>query len=113
MKKSYSSLAGRHFIRLDNNEVKTIRKAMKICDEGAEFYRKTFECEEEYFGKQQRYFSRAKMYLSFVLSEGSLYYYKKRKKYMENFSKWKKTTYEAHKRKGNLPVFDLKNGRII
>ncbi|GAH42975.1 unnamed protein product [marine sediment metagenome] len=82
MKKSYNFLSGCPFIKLDNNEVKIIRDAIKICDEGDKFYRKTFECEEEYFGKQQRYFSRAKMYLSFVLSEGSLYYWKKRKKYM-------------------------------
>lgn len=114
MKKSYNFLSGRPFIRLDNNEVKIIREAMRICDEGNTFARKIYKgCEGEEIYEQGSEFSMTKIYLCSILSKGRIYYYKKRKQYYENFSKWKKATHEAYKRKGNLPVFDLKNGRII
>lgn len=103
MKKSYNSLKKRPFIELDNNEVKIIRKALKICDEGDKFARKIYEglnCDEFYkqgdeFYEQGEDFRSAKMYLSFVLCGGSLYYWKKRKKGMENYSRYMRTVHKS------------------
>ncbi|MBA7587257.1 hypothetical protein ES708_29279 [subsurface metagenome] len=90
MKKSYNFLSGCPFIKLNNNEVKIIREALKICDEGAEFARKIYK-DEEFIYEQWTDFRRAKMYLHFVLSRGRIYYYKKRERAIENFSKYMRT----------------------
>jgi len=87
MKKSYNFLSKLPFIRLDNNEVKVIKEAIKICDEGRKL---ALEKSNEYelFEKQERDFSWARMYLDSVLAKSRIYYYKKRLRGIENFSRY-------------------------
>ncbi|MBA7591527.1 hypothetical protein ES708_33686 [subsurface metagenome] len=87
-------------------------RAIKICDEGDKFARELCEDMEEFY-EQGRAFRTVKTDLYFILSKGRIYYYKKREQYKENYSKWCKATRKAWKEKGNLPVFDLKKGRMI
>lgn len=118
MKKSYNVFLKLPFIKLSDKEVKVIEEAIKICDRGNKFglklwWNKSEEKEFEEIRKQRGDFQWGKIYLNNILEGGNLDHYQKKKKYLENFSKWKKATYEAYERKGNLPIFDLKNGRII
>lgn len=111
MKKSYNVFSKLPFIKLSDKEVKVIEEAIKICDKGDKFAWEV--CEGEEFENQRSDFAWAKIYLNNILVDGNLDYYQKKIKYLDNFEKWNKATHEAWKRKGNLPVFDLKNGRII
>jgi len=96
MRKSYNFLSRLPFIKLNNNEVKIIKEAMKICDEGDKFAYKI--CKGEEFHEQRRSFRQAKMYLYFVLSESRIYYYKKREKAIENWSNYMRKVHKPGKR---------------
>lgn len=111
MKKSYNVFLKLPFIKLSDKEVKVIEEAIKICDKGDKFAWKV--CEGEEFEKQRSDFAWGKIYLNNILEGGNLDHYQKKMKYLENYSKWVKATHKAWKGKGNLPVFDLENGKII
>ncbi|MBA7582307.1 hypothetical protein ES708_24235 [subsurface metagenome] len=97
MKKAYNPYSKLPFIELDDNEVRVIEKALKICDGGDKFAYKI--CEEDEFHEQRRDFRRAKMYLHFVLSRGNLHYYKERERARENWSKYMRSVRRSWRRK--------------
>ena len=107
MKKAYNFPSGLPCIKLNNDEIKVIEKVIKICDEGDKLrlslkwkVNEVDELKDVY--EQGRDFGMAKICLNDVLARGNLYYYKERKRYMENYSKWMKATHKAWKEKGTL-----------
>jgi len=91
MKKAYNLFSELPFIKLDNNEVRVIEEALKICDRGFEFALKF--CEVKEFEEQRRDFAWGRINLNNILARGNYHYYKKRKQYYENYSKYMRTVH--------------------
>jgi hypothetical protein len=100
MKKAIDFLSGDPFIKLNNDEVRTIKEAIKICHRGDKLAPQ-FLCETEEEGareviyKQWIYYRRAGMYLNFVLSKSRIYYIRKGKRDMENYSNYMRTVHKS------------------
>ncbi|MBU4350440.1 hypothetical protein KJ830_00045, partial [bacterium] len=89
-----------HFIKLNSDEVRTIKEAIEICQRGDKLASKyLYEIEEEgaiewvyNIGKN---FRRAEMYLKFVLSKSRIYYIRKERRGMKNYSNYMRKIHKS------------------
>lgn len=97
MKESYNPYSKLpSFIELDDNEVRVIEEALKICDRGFKFIQKI--CGEDEFHRQWTDFRHGRSELKNILAGGNLHYYKERKRGMENWTKYMKGVHECWER---------------
>jgi len=96
MKKAIDFLSGEPFIKLNSDEVRTIKEAIKICHRGDKLAPQFLcETESELIYKQWIYYGRAGMYLNFILSKSRIYYIRKGKRDMENYSNYMRTVHKS------------------
>ena len=95
MKKAIDFLSGEPFIKLNSDEVRTIKEAIKICHRGDKLAPQFFcETESELIYKQWMNYGRAGMYLNFILSKSRIYYRRKCYRGAKNYSNYMRTVHK-------------------